>query len=355
MPVFSPDGRLLAASGRDRAGLWEVSNSSALPALLPQKVSALAFSPNGQTLACGTSVGVVLWEVAAGQERCRIEAATGWSRAICFSPDGRLLARADDNAVGLLDIARGRLVRWFRGHDSEVTGLVFTADSRALVSSSSDSTLLVWDAGTGDNRAGARPDEFDAATAAAAWQDLANLDAKAAFRATWMLAEAPSQSLPLLKQRLRPAPPVDAKRIERLLAALDSDHFSERERTVRELQQEGEVAEPAVRRFLAGVSSLELRRRVERVLASLRGPVTDPDRLRHLRALEVLETIGNRQARQVLESIAGGTPDARLTQEAKASLERLARRPTRHPERHMSPRGETLSSGRDGGWDCRGA
>jgi hypothetical protein len=332
LPVFSPNGRLLAASGRDRAGLWEVTTGSALPALLPQNVSALAFSPNGQTLACGTSAaGVVLWEVAAGQERCRIEAATGWTRAICFSPDGRLLARANDNAVGLFDIASGRLVRWFRGHDSEVTGLVFTADSRTLVSSSSDSTLLLWDAETGVNRAGARPDEFDAATVAAAWQDLANLDAKAAFRAIGLLAEARSQSLPLLRQRLRPAPSVDAKRIEHLLAALDSDRFSERERAVRELQQEGDVAEPAVRRFLAGVSSLELRRRVERVLASLHGPVTDPDRLRHLRALEVLEAIGNRKARQVLESIAGGTPDARLTQEAKASLERLAKRPDARP------------------------
>jgi predicted Zn-dependent protease len=48
--------------------------------------------------------------------------------------------------------------------------------------------------------------------------------------------------------------------------------------------------------------------------------------VRTLRALEVLELAGTQQARQVLQELAKGAPEAQLTQEAKAALERLARR-----------------------------
>src|SRR5438477_642110 len=42
-----------------------------------------------------------------------------------------------------------------------------------------------------------------------------------------------------------------------------------------------------------------------------------------LRAIEVLEHIGIAQAQSLLERLAGGLPASRLTQEAKASLQRL--------------------------------
>ena len=44
------------------------------------------------------------------------------------------------------------------------------------------------------------------------------------------------------------------------------------------------------------------------------------------KALRVLEEIGTSEARMILESLAGGCPDARLTQDAKTSLVRLKRR-----------------------------
>jgi hypothetical protein len=44
-----------------------------------------------------------------------------------------------------------------------------------------------------------------------------------------------------------------------------------------------------------------------------------------------LELIGDAEARQVLESLAKGVAEARLTQQAQASLRRLASRPaSRH-------------------------
>jgi hypothetical protein len=54
--------------------------------------------------------------------------------------------------------------------------------------------------------------------------------------------------------------------------------------------------------------------------------VRSPEVLRGVRAVEVLEQIDTTEGQRLLESLAQGTPEARLTQEAKASLERLSRR-----------------------------
>jgi hypothetical protein len=84
-----------------------------------------------------------------------------------------------------------------------------------------------------------------------------------------------------------------------------------------------------VHRFIITTSSSpEVRDRVKPLLAQL-------DRsagwLRTLRALQVVESVGTPEARQLLESLAKGAPDARLTREAQASLRRLARRPAPGP------------------------
>jgi hypothetical protein len=50
-----------------------------------------------------------------------------------------------------------------------------------------------------------------------------------------------------------------------------------------------------------------------------------------IRAITALERIGSTDAQAVLRTLAGGAPGARETEEAKASLERLAGRVSRVP------------------------
>jgi hypothetical protein len=116
-----------------------------------------------------------------------------------------------------------------------------------------------------------------------------------------------------------------------MLQALESDRFIAREQATTELEGLGDLAAQALRKRLQEQPALETRRRIERLLEKLQGPVTCAEKRPVLRAVMVLERIGTVEAQQVLEMLASGAPDARLTQEAKASLERLAKRPATTP------------------------
>src|SRR5262249_40043820 len=141
----------------------------------------------------------------------------------------------------------------------------------------------------------------------------------------------PQQAVPLVKNRLRPAAPVDAQRIARLIKDLDNDDFRVREKATVELKKLGDLAEPAVRRALAVEQSAEVRLRLESLLENLGDQNSSSERRHAGRAIEALEPISTPVAQEVLKAVAKGSPEARLTQEAKASLDRLGKRTAVQP------------------------
>jgi hypothetical protein len=112
----------------------------------------------------------------------------------------------------------------------------------------------------------------------------------------------------------------------RRVAELDSDNLATREQASRELEKVGEQAEEALRRLLDGKPSVEARRRAERLLRRLATPVAEEDRLREMRALEVLERIGSAEGTRLLQTLAGGAAGAWQTREAAAAAKRLRER-----------------------------
>jgi hypothetical protein len=135
----------------------------------------------------------------------------------------------------------------------------------------------------------------------------------------------------VLGERLRPVKAADDRTVRRWLADLDSERFAVRERAEAELRKLGEAAAPALRGRLTTRASEEFSSRAERLLKRFDDPASDGDGLRQLRALEVLETVGTPAAQRVLRALAGGETEARLTRDARATLERLehGRSPTR--------------------------
>jgi len=164
------------------------------------------------------------------------------------------------------------------------------------------------------------------------WADLAGADAGKAYRAIWALARAPEQSGRLLRAKLRPvAGPADPRRLAHLIADLDDDLFAVRQKASAELGKLGEVAEGPLRRALQRPRSPEVHWRVGLLLKRLEKMPQSPERLRQLRAVETLEYMDTPAAKKLLQRLARGQPGAWLTEEAKATLKRLAQRPTAKP------------------------
>src|SRR5205823_2553691 len=130
------------------------------------------------------------------------------------------------------------------------------------------------------------------------------------------------------KANLRPVPSGPQEPIQKLIDDLGRDNFPLRERATKGLEKLGEKAIPALTRALAKKPLPEVRRRIEALLdkaeAQLQG--TSKESLQPLRAIAVLERMHTAEAIALLRTLAEGAEEARLTQEARASLTRVERK-----------------------------
>jgi dipeptidyl aminopeptidase/acylaminoacyl peptidase len=327
--AFSPDGRLLV-TGRDDSiiPLFEVATGKEilqLPGQTSRTIDA-AFSPNGNLLATAHAGDTVrLWNVHTGEERRRLTGHTQAVTAVAFSRDGRLLVSGSiDGSVRVWEALSGRCVLCLRGHGEGVSSVAMAPDGRCVISGGRDSTARIWDV-TGLPRGSKREQPLSPSLRRDLWDALADTDAAAAHRAVWRLVAIPGPAVRLLEEELAAVKEVPSERLARLVDELNHDRFRVRQRAFTELERIGEVAVPELNRRLAGKPSLEVRRRVEKLLETV-APVEPPPRLlREVRALIVLAQVGTEDARRVLRSLASGASGAYLTVEAKAALQRLSR------------------------------
>ena len=156
-PVFSPDGTQLAvatANGIMVSDTYTGKELALLPALM-DTVTALAFSPDNQTLAsAGADAAIDLWNVDTGEHRTDFTRHTYPIVSLAFSPDGKTLASGSFREICLWDLRTELLVPTaiLHGHRDMVTTLAFSPDSRTLASTSFYGTILLWDAQTGQRR-----------------------------------------------------------------------------------------------------------------------------------------------------------------------------------------------------------
>jgi len=67
--------------------------------------------------------------------------------AVAFSPDGQTLASgSNDYTVKLWDVNSGRELRSLEGHSRSVNAVAFSPDGRTLASGSADGQVRLWDA-----------------------------------------------------------------------------------------------------------------------------------------------------------------------------------------------------------------
>lgn len=147
---FGPGAKLLA-SGNDDLVLWDVSTGQ-LAARIEQRdgaawITALAFSPDGRTVASGHDDGKLrFYDAAAHSFQGEIAAhpRKGVS-AVAFSPDGRFVATAgEDLSVRVWDATTHKPVAEFKSHTDRVPALTWSPDSALLISAGWDTSARVW-------------------------------------------------------------------------------------------------------------------------------------------------------------------------------------------------------------------
>ena len=116
-------------------------------------VNAVAFSPDGTSLASGSDDGSVkLWDVASGSLRMTLKGHTDQVTSVAFSPDGRLLASGSrDCTAKLWDVATGSPLATFSRHLDAVSAVAFSPDGKTLATGSANSTsstARLWDIST---------------------------------------------------------------------------------------------------------------------------------------------------------------------------------------------------------------
>ena len=123
------------------------------------RVNALAFSPDGKTLAVGSGEpsrggDITLWNVSDGKlTREMRDRHSDTVLSLEFSPDGKLIASGGaDKQLRVSDVANGKQLKVFEGHTHHVLGVSWRADGRVLVSSGADNATKVWDWLKGERR-----------------------------------------------------------------------------------------------------------------------------------------------------------------------------------------------------------
>jgi WD40 repeat protein len=158
--AFSADSRLLASALDHEVQVWDVATGAErarFTGVADLYQHSAAFSPDGARLAfTAENTSIEVWDI---KEHNRLATCPGngcQMMAIAFSPDGQTLASCGlpkgdfrQGEARIWDAATGRQIHHLLGHEALVSGVAFSRDGTRLVTTSWDQTARIWDVASG--------------------------------------------------------------------------------------------------------------------------------------------------------------------------------------------------------------
>jgi WD40 repeat protein len=388
--TFSPNGKLVAAGGRDQfVRVWNIASGEELSLIKgnANQSLSLAFSPDGKSLAMrafgfnpggGQAGELLLAEVAGGKILWKEESQGFNNASLLFTGDGKWLLTVDPMKMSLRDPASGKESRHFQTNSANINGVALSADNRLLALShvnyqfrgnfqEATSAISVWELASGQmrcqfkghqgmitqlafsrdgkvlasggadttillwnvrsGRAEPRAQAWSPKEIQEVWESLAD-NAGKAHGVIYKMLSAPTEAIGLLQKNLTIPKPVkvDPQQIQQWIGDLGSEQFVTRESATKKLEQAGLLAAEALNQARKGKQPLEVIRRLDHLLKKLQSAAPSAKDLRRLRALEVLEMLASPQARELLQQQAKGLPGDPVTLDAQAVLRRLQKK-----------------------------
>jgi WD40 repeat protein/tRNA A-37 threonylcarbamoyl transferase component Bud32 len=152
--ALTPDGRsIVTASDDGELAWWDIESRTKMRTLpIAEGHHALALSPDGRTAAVGVDGGIQLVDLRTGDTRTATGALADNPSWVLFSPDSKTVVTTGlDGRVTLWDAATGVPRETLRGHSDSTQQPVFSPDGETLYTVSHDGTAIAWNV-AGDNR-----------------------------------------------------------------------------------------------------------------------------------------------------------------------------------------------------------
>ncbi len=148
--AFSPDNRSVAfGTSKPSLQVWDVATGKRDPRVEQKPAdwvpASLAYSKDGTVLAAGGRNRITLYDLATGQERCRLEAPMELVNGLAYLPDGNRLVSASRRQGEALvwDLRTGRVL-WALAGAAEGRSLAVSPDGRSVALGTAD-RFIVWD------------------------------------------------------------------------------------------------------------------------------------------------------------------------------------------------------------------
>jgi RNA polymerase sigma factor (sigma-70 family) len=164
--AFSPAASALASGSDDGSvALWDPASGAKLWQTKQEgDVGALAFSPDGKTLAGAGGLSVlparppspflVLLDAATGKElrRLAVQQARQYVTAVAYSKDGKVLAAACGGKLQFWDGVTGQERPGPAGHDNDICAIAVSEDGQLAATAGIDGCLILWDLAKGKEK-----------------------------------------------------------------------------------------------------------------------------------------------------------------------------------------------------------